>query len=106
MQAAQKGATAARAQRVQKVTRKSSLWVNGKGNFKTRGKRASAIVRGTYWYTQETARGTKVTVKRGLVAVRDFAKHRTVLVSRGQSYTATPPEAVIHRAPAFTGSVR
>jgi hypothetical protein len=98
-----KGATAARAA---KVTRKRSLWVNGKGNFKTRGKRASAIVRGTYWHTEETSRGTKVSVKRGLVAVRDFSNHRTVLVSRGHSYTAAPRKAVIHRAPAFTGSVR
>ena len=43
--------------------RTSRLWVNGKGNFKTRGKRASAIVRGTYWLTQETSAGTKVTVR-------------------------------------------
>jgi hypothetical protein len=97
-----KGATAARAAR---VSRKRSLWVNGKGNFKTRGKRASAIVRGTYWHTEETSRGTKVSVKRGEVVVRDFSNHRTVVVTRGHSYTATPRK-VIHRAPAFTGSVR
>jgi hypothetical protein len=95
----QKAATAARA------TRKRSLWVNAKGNFKTRGKRASAIVRGTYWLTQETTAGTKVTVKRGLVAVRDFVRKRTVLVARGQSYLARPRTAVIRRVPAFTGSI-
>lgn len=95
-----KGASAA------KVTRKRSLWVNGKGNFKTRGKRASAIVRGTYWYTEETDRATKVSVKRGLVAVRDYVNRRTVLVSGGHSYTAERRKAVIHRVPAFTGSVR
>jgi hypothetical protein len=94
-----KGATAAR------VARKNKLWVNGKGNFKTRGKRASAIVRGTYWYTEETQKATKVSVKRGLVAVRDFVNRKTVLVSRGQSYTAEVRRAVIHRVPAFTGSV-
>jgi hypothetical protein len=93
-----RGATAA------KVTRKRSLWVNGKGNFKTRGKRASAIVRGTYWLTQETGAGTKVTVRRGLVAVRDFVRRRTVLVKAGHSYTATPRRAAIRRIPAFTGS--
>jgi len=101
--ATKKGATAARAA---KVARKSKLWVNGKGNFKTRGKRASAIVRGTYWYTEETQKATKVSVKRGLVAVRDFVNRKTVLVSKGQSYTAQLRRAVIHRAPAFTGSVR
>jgi hypothetical protein len=100
--------TAGRAARVARISKKkkNGLWVNGKGNFKTRGKRASAIVRGTYWHTEETTRGTRVTVKRGLVAVRDFANHRTVLVSRGHSYTAAPRKVVVHRAPAFTGSVR
>lgn len=98
------GASAARVARASKASKKRSLWVNGKGNFKTRGKRASAIVRGTYWHTEETDRGTKVSVKRGLVAVRDFVNHKTVLVSRGHSYTAERHK-VLHRAPAFTGSV-
>lgn len=96
--ASRHGAIAAR------VARKRSLWVNGKGNFRTRGKRASAIVRGTYWVTQETDAGTKVSVKRGLVAVRDFAHKRTVLVSAGHSYTATPKRRPLRRIPAFTGS--
>jgi hypothetical protein len=98
--AAGRGATAARA------SRKRSLWVNGKGNFRTRGKRASAIVRGTYWLTEETTAGTRVSVRRGLVAVRDFVRKRTVLVGRGQTYTAKPRRAVIRRVPAFTGSIR
>ena len=97
------GATAAR---IARVTRKNKLWVNGKGNFKTRGKRASAIVRGTYWYTEESSKATKVSVKRGLVAVRDFVNRKTVLVSQGHSYTAKLRKAVVRRAPAFTGSVR
>jgi hypothetical protein len=80
-----------------------SLWVNGKGNFKTRGKRASAIIRGTQWLTEETDAGTKVSVQRGEVAVRDFANHKTVVVKSGQSYTAKPRKVVHHRAPAFTG---
>jgi hypothetical protein len=88
------------------AVRKRSLWVNGKGNFKTRGKRASAIVRGTYWHTEETAAGTKVQVKRGLVAVRDFARHVTVLVAAGKSYLARPRTAAIRRIPAFTGSTQ
>jgi hypothetical protein len=87
-----------------KATAKRSLWVNGKGNFKTRGKRASAIVRGTYWLTEETAAGTRVQVNRGLVAVRDFVKKVTVLVGAGRSYVAKPRAAVLRRVPAFTGS--
>jgi hypothetical protein len=94
-------ASAARA-----TSRKRSLWVNGKGNFKTRGKRASAIVRGTYWVTTETGSATKVSVSRGLVAVRDFVRKQTVLVSAGHSYTAKPRTHVARRVPAFTGSIR
>lgn len=101
------GATAARVARAALKQRKNKLWVNGKGNFKTRGKRASAIVRGTYWYTEEVSgKATRVSVKRGLVAVRDLVNRRTVLVSAGQSYTAKVRKAVVRRAPAFTGSVR
>jgi hypothetical protein len=100
-------ATPAKAARAAKATsRKRSLWVNGKGNFKTRGKRASAIVRGTYWVTTETGSATKVSVRRGLVAVRDFVRKRTVLVSAGHSYTAQPRTHVARRIPAFTGSTR
>jgi hypothetical protein len=88
-----------------KVRRHSHLWVNGKGNFKTRGKRASAIVRGTAWLTEETGNGTKISVSRGLVAVRDFTRNRTVLVPQGRHYTA--PNSLPHiRRPVFTGSVR
>jgi hypothetical protein len=90
---------------VAKATAKRSLWVNGKGNFKTRGKRASAIVRGTYWLTEETAAGTRVQVKRGLVAVRDFVTRATVLVGAGHSYVAKPRRATLRRIPAFTGSL-
>ena len=105
--ASKNGASAARAHaRSSKTAKKRSLWVNGKGNFKTRGKRASAIVRGTYWYTEDVGSSTKVSVKRGLVAVRDFVKKHTVLVSAGHSYTAKVRSKVTRRVPAFTGSVR
>ena len=96
-----KGASAAKGSKA-----KSLLWVNGKGNFKTKGKRASAIVRGTFWLTEETSDGTKVSVKRGLVAVRDFSHHKTVLVEQGNSYTATVRARPARRIPVFTGSLR
>ena len=105
LSAPNKGASAAKVQLHQKAAKKRSLWVNGKGNFKTRGKRASAIVRGTFWRTEETASGTKISVKRGLVAVRDFVRKRTVLVSGGNSYTAKVRSNIARRVPAFTGSV-
>jgi hypothetical protein len=106
LKAPKQGASAARTARAARTSRKRSLWVNGKGNFKTRGKRASAIVRGTYWLTEEIGSATKVSVKRGLVAVRDFANHKTVLVSRGNSYTAKVRSNITRRPPAFTGTNR
>lgn len=90
---------------IARKSKKQFLWMNGKGNFKSKGKRASAIVRGTYWLTEETSSGTKVSVKRGLVAVRDFVKKHTVLVSAGHSYTAKVRSHTARRIPAFTGSI-
>jgi hypothetical protein len=87
--------------RATRVVRKRRLWVNGKGNFKTRGKRASAIVRGTFWLTQETSAGTAVVVRRGAVAVRDFGTRRTTLVTAGHSYLART--RVRLQRPRFTG---
>jgi|tagenome__1003787_1003787.scaffolds.fasta_scaffold20974046_2 hypothetical protein len=98
--------TTGKAAHAARASRKRSLWVNAKGNFKTRGHRASAVVRGTYWVTTETDSTTKVSVNRGLVAVRDFVKKRTVLVSAGHTYTAKPRTHVARRLPAFTGSLR
>jgi hypothetical protein len=45
-------------------------------------------VRGTIWLTEDTCAGTRVTVRRGLVAVSDFARHRTVMVPKHHSYLA------------------
>ena len=64
------------------------LWGDGKGRFQTRGRYAAATVRGTRWRVQDRCDGTLVTVARGVVAVRDFARRRTVLVRAGQSYLA------------------
>ena len=91
----------ASASRVTKAVKKRHLWVNAKGNFKTRGKRASAITRGTFWLTQESTAGTAVIVKRGAVAVRDFGLKRTTLVRAGHSYLARKPARL--SSPRFTG---
>jgi hypothetical protein len=58
------------------------------GSFRTRGSSAAAEVRGTVWLTQDTCAGTGVRVKHGAVAVRDFARRRTVVLRAGQSYFA------------------
>jgi hypothetical protein len=64
------------------------LWGSGHGNFRTEGSYGSATVRGTVWFTEDRCNGTFFEVRRGLVAVRDFAAGRTVMVPAGSSYFA------------------
>ena len=68
--------------------KKRRLWGSGKGKFRTKGKNASATVRGTIWLTQDTCTTTLVHVKRGVVDVFDFTKHKHVFVKAGRSYVA------------------
>jgi hypothetical protein len=71
-----------------KKPRTRKLWGDGSGSFRTRGQYSSATVRGTRWLVQDTCTSTTTRVKRGTVAVKDFVKHKTVLVKAGRSYTA------------------
>jgi hypothetical protein len=72
------------------ATKKKKRWLRGSGKskFRTKGKNASATVRGTIWLTQDTCTTTLVHVKRGIVDVFDFAKHKHVLVKAGHTYVA------------------
>jgi hypothetical protein len=74
-----------------KRRRQRHLWGNGKGKFRTTGQFSSATVRGTIWLTQDSCAGTLVKVKRGIVAVDDFTRHRTFLVKAGHSHLARRP---------------
>jgi hypothetical protein len=65
-----------------------SLWGDGHGRFRTKGRKAAATVRGTKWFTQDRCDSTKITVKRGVVQVRDFVKRKNVTVKKGHSYVA------------------
>jgi len=47
------------------------LWANGKGSFRTRGRYASATIRGTIWLTADRCDGTLVFVQQGKVDVFD-----------------------------------
>jgi hypothetical protein len=69
------------------------LWGNGSGSFRTKGRYGAATVRGTIWLTEDYCNGTLVRVQRGVVAVRDVVKNRTVLVPAGKSYFAEAPVA-------------
>ena len=64
------------------------LWASGKGSFRTKGRYASATVRGTNWQTIDRCDGTLIKVKKGAVSVRDLVKKQTVVVNAGDSYLA------------------
>jgi len=65
-----------------------SLWGNGTGTFVTNGRYAAATVRGTIWLTQDRCDGTRIVVRRGIVAVFDRRLHKTILVKAGHTYLA------------------
>jgi hypothetical protein len=67
------------------------LWGNGHGRFTTKGRYSSATVRGTKWLVQDQCNGTLTVVKRGVVQVRDFRRHKTLNVKAGRSYLAPAP---------------
>jgi hypothetical protein len=64
------------------------LWGLGSGAFSTRGQFSAATVRGTKWVIKDTCDGTLTRVVRGVVSVRDFAKHKTILLRAGEHYLA------------------
>jgi hypothetical protein len=78
------------------------LWGSGHGRFKTRGRYSAATVRGTIWLTRDTCDGTLTIVKRGVVAVRDDVRKRTVMVRAGHTYFARAPLPV-SAAPGLLG---
>jgi hypothetical protein len=67
-----------------------ALWGSGKGNFTTKGRYAAATVRGTIWLVEDRCDGTLTQVVDGVVAVEDFLQKKTVTVSAGGTYLATP----------------
>ena len=64
------------------------LWGTSRGHFRTRGRFASATVRGTQWITRDLRNGTLIRVRRGVVTVRDFTRHKNVVLRAVRSYFA------------------
>ena len=64
------------------------LWGSGSGKFRTRGRFAAAVIRGTTWLTDDRCDGTLIRVKQGAVTVRDVVANRTVVVRAGKQYFA------------------
>jgi hypothetical protein len=68
--------------------KKRRLWGDGRGSFRTSGRRSAATVSGTKWLVQDDCKGTLTRVARGKVRVRDFKRKKTVTVRAGRSYRA------------------
>jgi hypothetical protein len=64
------------------------LWGNARGRFRTRGRFATATVRGTLWQVRDTCNSTTVTAARGTVLVRDLAKRKNIKLKAPHKYTA------------------
>ena len=67
------------------------LRANAKGRFRTRGRYASATVRGTTWTLTDRCDGTLTSVSSGKVAVRDLRRRKTVVLKAGRRYLAQAP---------------
>lgn len=79
-----------RSRRKPKVGRR--LWGDGKGDFRTRGTRATASVRGTRWLVEDRCdKTTRVRVFVGVLSVRDRVRNRRVTLTDGQQYVAPGP---------------
>jgi hypothetical protein len=81
-------ASGKKASATKKKVKKRRLWGDGKGRFQTKGKHSAATVVGTKWLVEDRCTSTLTRVARGRVKVRDFAKHKTVLVKKGHRYIA------------------
>jgi CSLREA domain-containing protein len=66
------------------------LNANAHGKFTTKGQYSAATVRGTVWSVTNQCDGTLTKVQRGVVAVRDFVRRKTITLFTGQSYLARP----------------
>ena len=74
------------------------LWGHVKGKYRTRGHYGSASVQGTIWLTEERCDGTFFHVVEGVLRIRDFTLHKTVILRAGHSYLAPnqPPDTFDH----------
>ena len=64
------------------------LKAKASGKFNVIGRHSSGVERGTTWTVTDTCTTTVTKVTAGSVAVRDFAKRKTVLVRAGRTYVA------------------
>ena len=70
------------------ATRSRRLWGNARGRFRTRGRYATATIRGTRWQVRDTCTSTMVQARTGVVTVRDLVKRRNIRLKAPKRYTA------------------
>jgi hypothetical protein len=68
------------------------LRARARGRYRTRSRYSAATVRGTTWTVIDRCDGTLTKVRRGKVAVRDFRRKKTIVLTRGKRYLARAPE--------------
>jgi hypothetical protein len=66
------------------------VWGKGKGKFRTKGRYASAAVRGTWWLTADFCKYTLVRVTQGSVTAQNLGTKKYRVVKAPNSYTARP----------------
>jgi hypothetical protein len=65
------------------------LWGHDRGGrFRTHGRHSQATVRGTRWLVADRCDGTLTLVTKGTVVVRDFVRHRRLVLRAGGRYLA------------------
>lgn len=67
------------------------LWGQATGAFRTKGRYASATVRGTKWLTADRCDGTLIRVTKGAVTVRDLVRRKSLVLRAGHRYLAHAP---------------
>ena len=67
-----------------------SLWGDGHGSFRTKGRYSAATVRGTKWLVEDSCAGTLTKVAHGVVSVRDDVRHKNITLRAGKKYLARP----------------
>jgi hypothetical protein len=73
------------------TTRIRRLFGDGRGRFRSRGKFASATVRGTKWGAQDFCHGTLIVVREGRILASDLVRHKTIRLAAPASYFVRPP---------------
>ena len=74
-----------------------TLWGKSGGRFRTKGRFASATVRGTEWETADLCLATRITVREGSVVARDFRRRSSRIVRAGEVATISALQTARYR---------